>query len=147
MITFICGQLCSGKTFYSQILSDATKGVFVEVGDIVRTFKSSQDRRVLQDSEHLSTKIVETIDFLLKFHKDTDLFVSGVRQKEILEAFPQATLIWIECPTSTRKDRYVYRDRIGDEQNFDEADKGDERLGILEVKRYIYQQNNYIITV
>ena len=32
MITFVCGQLCSGKTLYSNTLSDMDKSIYVEVG-------------------------------------------------------------------------------------------------------------------
>ena len=63
--------------------------------------------------------------------------VSGVRQKEILKHFPEATLLWIECPKKERKKRYKERARQGDVIEFKEAEQGDIELGILEVKKYI----------
>ena len=63
--------------------------------------------------------------------------VSGVRQKEILKHFPEATLLWIECPKKERKTRYKQRARQGDQISFKEAEEGDIALGILEVKQYI----------
>ena len=135
MITFVCGQLCSGKTLYSNTLSDMDKSIYVEVGNLVRRWKSTQDRKELQDSKQLAERIIEYI------RDDADCFdkvvVSGVRQKEILEAFPEATLLWIECPRETRKQRYLSRQREGDNQTFEEAEQGDINLGILEVKQFI----------
>ena len=135
MLTFVCGQLCSGKTLYSNALSNIDKSIYVEIGNLVRRWKNTQVRKDLQDSKHLLEKIISYIkDDTKAFSK---VVVSGVRQKEILEAFPEATLIWIECPTEVRKQRYLKRQREGDTQTFEEAEQGDIDLGILEVKQYI----------
>lgn len=140
MITFICGQLCSGKTLYSEALRNVNYDSYIEVGDIVRRLKSSEDRKVLQDSKDMLNHIIEYLRIEEK--PFNHLIVSGVRQKEILEAFPDATLLWIECPKETRKQRYWNRNRQGDTQTFEEAEQGDINLGILEVKKYIF--NNTI---
>lgn len=138
MITFVCGQLCSGKTLYSETLSEMDKSIYVEVGNLVRRWKFTQDRKELQDSKQLAERIISYIkDDAKAFDK---LVVSGVRQKEILEAFPQATLLWIDCPKEVRKQRYSARDRAGDTQTFEEAEQGDIDLGILEVKQYIFNR-------
>lgn len=135
MITFVCGQLCSGKTLYSNTLSDMDKSVYVEVGNLVRRWKNTQDRKELQDSKQLAEKIIAYIKADAKaFDK---VVVSGVRQKEILQAFPEATVIWIECPKEVRKQRYLARQREGDTQTFEEAEQGDINLGILETKQFI----------
>lgn len=141
MISFVCGQLCCGKTKYAQALAFATNGVYVEVGDIVRELKGSQDRDVLQDSKHLLTDIIARLSIKVKFYGDKDVIVSGVRQQEILQAFPNSTLLWIECPTPLRKERYLNRSREGDDQTFETAERGDIQLGIFGVKQYIFQQN------
>ena len=70
-----------------------------------------------------------------------DLIVSGVRQQEILAAFPKSTLLWVECPTEERMARYSRRARKGDTQTFEEAEDGDINLGILAVKNYIFYRN------
>ena len=138
MITFVCGQLCSGKTLYSNTLSDMDKSIYVEVGNLVRRWKNTQDRKELQDSKQLADKIISYIkDDVKAFDK---VVVSGVRQKEILEAFPEATLLWIECPKEVRKQRYLARQRDGDTQTFEEAEQGDIDLGILEAKQYIFNR-------
>lgn len=138
MISFVCGQLCSGKTLYSRALAHTSSAHYVEVGDVVRMLKLTQDRKLLQNSKELSGAIV---DWITKCCNDyTELVVSGVRQKEILEKFPNSTLLWIECPINTRKERYQKRSRVGDTQTFEEAEQGDINLGILEVKNYIFSK-------
>lgn len=142
MISFVCGQLCCGKTLYSKALAETCKGIYIEVGDIVRSLKNSKDRRVLQNSKELSKAIVESLKFKIIQHEGFDLIVSGVRQKEILEFFPNSTLLWIETPFNIREERYLLRAREGDSQTFQQADQGDIHLGILEVKKYIFNKNN-----
>lgn len=138
MITFVCGQLCSGKTLYSNTLSDMDKSIYIEVGNLVRRWKNTQDRKELQDSKQLADRIISYIkDDAKAFDK---VVVSGVRQREILEAFPEATLLWIDCPQEVRKQRYLNRQRDGDSQTFEQAEQGDIDLGILEVKKYIFNR-------
>lgn len=138
MITFVCGELCSGKTVYAKALAELTDGVYIEVGDIVREFKKSQDRKVLQDSKDLAAAIIMQLSLLIAKNSPKQCIVSGVRQKRILKAFPDSTIIWIQCPIRERKRRYSSRARTGDELSFEEAEKGDQKLGILKTKDYIF---------
>jgi cytidylate kinase len=137
MISFVCGQLCCGKTTYAKALVSITNGKFVEVGDIVRDIKQTTDRRLLQDSKELWIQIVEKLKQLSEEYCDTDIIICGVRQKQILEKFSNSTLLWIECPIQEREKRYKERNRNGDAIPFQTADNGDVSLGILEVKEYI----------
>lgn len=137
MITFVCGQLCSGKTHYSKALAALVDGVFIEVGDIVREIKKTTDRKILQDSKELHEAIVEDLIRRMPLYNTKQYVVSGVRQKEILKYFPEATVLWIDCPKKERKKRYAERAREGDLVPFKEAEQGDINLGILEVKKYI----------
>jgi cytidylate kinase len=137
MITFVCGQLCSGKSHYSKALAALVDGVFVEVGDIVREIKNTSDRKELQKSKELHEAIVEELIRKMPLCDVKQYVVSGVRQKEILKHFPEATLLWIECPKKERKKRYKERARQGDVIEFKEAEQGDIHLGILDVKKYI----------
>ena len=141
MISFVCGQLCSGKTLYSKALAQICKGTYIEVGDVVRHLKNTTDRKSLQDSKHLANQIIQHLVFQSSLTENADLVVSGVRQKEILEAFPNSTMLWVECPESERKKRYENRAREGDSQTFEEAELGDINLGIIQVKQYILQKS------
>ena len=144
MISFVCGQLCSGKSHYAKGLTKASLyATVVEVGDIVRKIKQTNSREELQDSKPLADEIISTLKAQIKsltFQLAEDVVVCGVRQKEILEAFPDATMLWISSPTELRKERYEKRSRAGDDQTFEEADQGDVDLGILEVKKYILER-------
>ena len=145
MTTFVCGQLCSGKTKYAKALAGEVAGLFIEVGDIVREIKQTTTRKELQDSKALHVRISEEIAKKIELRSNIPGFsenfvVCGVRQKEILKNFKNSTLLWIECPINTRKDRYESRARSGDSQTFEEADRGDIELGILEVKNYIFNK-------
>ena len=137
MISFICGQLCCGKTVFAKAFANTTDGVYVEIGDIVRSIKNSQDRQQLQNSKELSSEIISHLNLRANEVFPKQLIASGPRQVEILKAFPEATMLWIECPTQTRKARYNFRARQGDTMSFEDADKGDVDLGILEIKQYI----------
>lgn len=140
MISFVCGQLCSGKTLYSKALAQISEGLYIEVGDIVREIKQTSDRKLLQDSKNLSSLIIEHLKRLAA--NNPELIISGVRQKEILEKFLDSTLLWVECPSQERKARYNSRARTGDTQTFEEAEQGDINLGILEVKQFIFNKNS-----
>lgn len=141
MISFVCGQLCSGKTLYSKALAQICDGVYIEVGDVVRQLKQTEDRRLLQNSSSLASQIVDYLKSQSLLMSNRDLVISGVRQKEIIESFPDSTLLWVECPKEERKRRYQKRAREGDTQDFEEAEQGDIKLGILEVKQYIFEKN------
>jgi cytidylate kinase len=141
MISFVCGQLCSGKTLYSKALAALTNGVYIEVGDIVRSIKNTSNRKDLQDSKCLNEQIVKKLKEEINTDEDKTYVISGVRQKEILEAFPNSTMLWIECPSNIRYERYQQRARVGDNQTFDEAEEGDINLGIIQVKNYIFNKN------
>lgn len=140
MISFVCGQLCSGKTLYSKALAQICNGTYIEVGDIVRSLKDTNDRKILQDSKYLFESIIEHLWNESEIYSNQDLVVSGVRQKEILEAFRESTVLWVECPLDERKRRYNNRAREGDTQTFEEAERGDINLGILDVKQYIFNK-------
>lgn len=140
MITFVCGQLCSGKTLYSKALAALVNGIFIEVGDIVRKIKNTESRKELQNTKELHEAIVEQLIRQMPLSDVKQYIVSGVRQKEILKHFPEATILWIECPKKERKKRYAERNREGDYISFKEAEEGDVNLGILEVKKYILKQ-------
>lgn len=137
MITFICGQLCSGKTHYSKALAALVDGIFIEVGDIVREIKNTKDRKELQNTKELHETIAEELIKKMPLSDVKQYVISGVRQKEILKFFPEATLLWIECPKKERKKRYKQRAREGDMMSFKKAEQGDVDLGILDVKQYI----------
>lgn len=137
MICFVCGFLCSGKTLYAKALCEMTDGLYVEIGDIVRNRLKTNEREILQDSRALSTYIIDQLKEIVAVNGSRDIVISGARQVELLQAFPEATILWIDCPRELRKQRYLSRKREGDVQLFEQAECGDIQLGILEVRDYI----------
>ena len=139
MITFVCGQLCCGKTVFAKAFANEVDGVYIEIGNIIRQIKQSEDRKDLQNSKDLVHDIINELRSYEKEMFPKAVIASGPRQVQILKAFPESTKLWIECPRETRKARYSSRARKGDETSFDDAEKGDVDLGILEVKQYILE--------
>lgn len=137
MITFICGQLCSGKTKLAMAYSSICESHYIEVGDILRHIKQTSDRNVLQNTKELLQEIIICIKDVVEEESSANWIICGVRQKEILEAFSDSAYIWLEVPYNIRKLRYETRSREGDERSFEEAEQGDINLGILDVKQYI----------
>ena len=139
MITFICGQLCSGKTKLAQAYSSICKSHYIEVGDILRHIKQTSDRNILQNTKELFQEIIFCIKDVVGNQEDNNWVICGVRQKQIFEAFPGSAYIWLDVPEDVRKQRYETRSREGDERSFEEAEQGDINLGILDVKQYILE--------
>ena len=140
MTTFVCGQVCSGKTRFALAYADINNGTFIEVSDIVKQLRQTLTRKELQNTKHLVNKIITNLTSTITSNLQSNWIISGARQVEILQAFPQSVCLWIHAPLEVRKQRYIERSRQGDESSFEEAERGDVDLGILEVKKYILTQ-------
>jgi cytidylate kinase len=139
IVSFICGKLCAGKTKYAEALAQSCAGAYIEVSSIVKKIHSLHDRAELQNTKHLHSIIVTELKKFLQTVPNDDVIISGVRQVEILSAFPGATMLWIETPREIRKERFEKRNRPGD-TDFETAEQGDINLGINKVKEYILKQ-------
>jgi len=91
MTSFVCGQLCSGKSHYAKGLAKASLyASVIEVGDIVRKIKQTTSREELQDSKELVGNIITSLQATIKsltFQLAEDIIICGVRQKEISGSF------------------------------------------------------------
>ena len=120
-IIFVCSYLCGGKTQLSKSISinlGSKISTIVEVGDFVRFILKKQTREELQGHPELKDLIIEMIKET-RLSYDT-IIVAGVRQPEILKAFPEAELIWIDNSPKTLYDRWVKR---GEEKDNGEMTK------------------------
>ena len=147
-MTFVCGFLCSGKSFYAKAVAAAeqTKGpvvVQMEVSDIVRAILKEEDREKLQGHPELDKQIIFSIDNLRYMNKGNEIVISGARQTSILIAFPKATCIWIDVPESVRYNRFKLSQKDKDTSllGFTKANERDVELGIEELKHYILNRN------
>ena len=123
-IKLIFGRICSGKGSY---MKDADKR-FV-VSDIVKNIISSNNRDALQNSLHLDSQIGTTLInniYIASMANREYIVVDGIRQvsivDRILNAYPEAELVWLEVPTEERKRRYENRIDAKDVEPFEIAD-------------------------
>jgi len=123
-VTLLFGRICSGKGSY---LKDVDKR-FV-VSDIVKNIISSNNRDALQNSLHLDSQIGTTLInniYIASMANREHIVVDGIRQvsivDRILNAYPEAELVWLEVPTEERKRRYEARKDIKDVESFEVAD-------------------------
>ena len=144
-ITFVSSKLCSGKStlakgymktiepFYSTI-------EYIEISDIVRAAMKSDNREELQKGERLDGLIVTCIAAAAACNDH--VVVGGARQVSIVESFPKATHIWMEVPEEVRYERYQNSEKDLDLslEGFAKANERDVKLGIDEVKQYIFNK-------
>jgi len=123
-VTLVFGRICSGKGSY---MKDSYR---IVVSDIVRSLVNTADRDVLQTTMHLDNRIAQSlIDHIVQtFDQEyTDhIIVDGIRQvtivDRVLDAFPNAEMVWLEAPVEERKRRYEARGAIKDVEPFEVAD-------------------------
>ena len=123
-ITLVFGRICSGKGSYRK---DADKRIVVS--DIVKSIVSSTNRDALQNSLHLDNQIGTTLInaiYIASMANRDHIVVDGIRQVSIvdrvLNAYPDAELVWLEVPVQERKRRYENRKDIKDVEPFEIAD-------------------------
>ena len=122
-LTLVFGRICSGKGSY---LPGVRR---IAVSDIVKRIVSSTNRDALQNSLHLDSQIATTLInsiYIANMANREHIVVDGIRQvsivDRILNVYPEAELIWLDCPTEERKRRYEARKDIKDVEPFEVAD-------------------------
>lgn len=122
-LVLVFGRICSGKGSY---LPGVRR---IVVSDIVKSIVSSSNRDALQNSLHLDSQIATTLInsiYIANMANEEEIVVDGIRQVSIvdrvLNAYPEAELIWLDCPTEERKRRYEARKDIKDVEPFEVAD-------------------------
>lgn len=122
-VTLVFGRICSGKGRYTE---DADCRIVVS--DIVRFILKSEDRTVLQNSldldNEIARRLLHALDSALAIFDN--IVVDGIRQVSIvdrvLQAYPEAEMVWLEVPTEERKRRYEARRDVKDVEPFEVAD-------------------------
>jgi len=136
---FICGEICSGKTYYGKILAKGLDKEFVDVSTIVKKILQTNLRISLQGNPQLDVSIIESLKQL-----PGDCVVSGVRQQSILESFPDSTFIWLDVSQDIRFKRCMERQDKKDIlswEAFQQAEQKDAELGLQQVKQYILNRS------
>lgn len=101
----------------------------IVVSDIVKSIVSSTNRDALQNSMHfdnqIGTALINSI-YIATMANREHIVVDGIRQVSIvdrvLQAYPDAEMIWLEVPTEERKRRYLTRQDVKDVEPFEVAD-------------------------
>jgi len=136
-IVLVFGRLCSGKgTFCSN--EQYQNYTHATTSDFVKKLSGKNTRGQLQHTGDLDTQIADEMVAFIKQNKAT--IIDGIRQKSIvariLEVFgeKQVEMIWLEVPSDIRRDRFKNRADAKDDQNFDDAEAGDSKLGLDDVE-------------
>ena len=149
MIVFVAGTICSGKTYEAAKLADELNFDLIEISSIVRQILETNKRDKLQGHPELSTQIIDRILEIRRTTRKQGVVVSGPRQVEIVKAFPEAELIWMNTPIKVCFERFQSRadSKDGDftEDAFADYLRKDDELGLQEVKQYMeikkYEEN------
>lgn len=145
-ITFVCSYICGGKSFIGKILAKNTNATYIEISNVVKKILKKEARNDINNKPELDEKIIEELKKLTTNNKN--YIIAGVRQVSILEAFKNSTKIWITTSHEERFHRFQKRFDENEKdgliktievfQNYNELD---EKLGIDEVKNYIFKNN------
>jgi hypothetical protein len=122
-LVLVFGRICSGKGSHLPGIRR------IVVSDIVKSIISSSNRDALQNSLHLDSQIATTLInniYIANMANEEEIVVDGIRQVSILDrvlnAYPEAELVWLEVPTEERKRRYEARKDAKDVEPFEVAD-------------------------
>ena len=148
-IIFVAGSICSGKTYEARLLAEDLEYDLVEISNIVRGILDTNKRDKLQGHPEISTQIINQLAEIRRTTKKKGVVISGPRQVEIVSAFPEAELIWMNTSLELCFERFCSRgdskDVEFDRNTFEEYLLKDDELGLQEVKQYMekkkYEKN------
>jgi len=148
-IIFVAGTICSGKTYEARLLAEDLDYDLIEISDIVRGILDTNKRDKLQGHPELSTQIIYQIGELRRTTRKKGVVISGPRQVEIVSAYPEAEMIWMNTSLDMCFERFCSRgdskDTEFDRNTFEEYLLKDDELGLQEVKQYMekkkYEKN------
>lgn len=122
---FVCGYTGSGKSFIAKSIAEWNNAYFVEISDIVKDITQMSLRSEIGCKPELDVEIIKELKSM-----NTPLVVSGVRQQEILDAFPGRPVIWVDVPQEKRGERITSRSREKDDISIQSCDDFDDKLGV-----------------
>ena len=146
-IVLLFGKICSGKSTYADALCYISKAKRITVSDIVKRVSGKATRSELQDTAHMDVLIAHELAIECKNYNK--VVIDGIRQVSIVEGLithfgkENIDMIWLEVPDDIRKHRFYGRSISKDDIGFEEADKRDEKLGLLELQNKL--KSSYIV--
>lgn len=146
-VVLLFGKICSGKSTYADALCFVTKAKRITVSDIVKRISGKATRSELQDTAHMDQLI--THELAAECKQYDKVIVDGIRQVSIVEGMinyfgaNDIDMVWLEVPDEVRRHRFYSRSVSKDDITFEEADKRDEKLGLLELQNTL--KSSYIV--
>jgi adenylate kinase family enzyme len=150
-IILVFGKICSGKgTYCKQVIADNDTLRFnhITTSDVVREISSLKARSELQHTANLDVVIASNMCDKISNNSNNGLvtIIDGIRQTQIKDAIADfaaknnlsVRYVWLEVPSAIRLIRFLKRQRDIDDQSFEEAQQGDELLGISELYDSIF---------
>jgi hypothetical protein len=125
------------------------------VSKIVKQIIDAESRSSLQQTKQLHPLIAKRIEQEIKNHPDIEYFyIDGIRQFEIVENLTNSLddklyrfyYIWVDSSTLNRMRRFNQRKAAKDKGlTFEQAEKGDEELGISELEKQFKKQPTFTL--
>ena len=134
-LVLVLGRLCSGKGTYcaSYVERDFHH---IATSDVVKSVSGAFTRSDLQNTKSLDVKIADALIALANQYER--VVIDGIRQSSIIRAIekeiPHVQLVWLEADTTIRKQRFEQRKDRKDNITFEQAEQGDDNLGLSQVE-------------
>jgi len=152
-IMFLCGKICSGKTYFAK--HHAPNHTYLSVSSIVKGIISSNKRSELQQTSDLDEQISnETIRFITQALITSDrVLIDGIRQLSIivsvLKYFKTSIaigdikfkLVWLTVPQNILEERYNKQTDKKNDISFKQAIEKDYKLGLKKIENVILNFN------
>lgn len=135
-IVLVFGRICSGKGTFCKLYTK--KGYHhITTSDVVKKLSGVQTRDKLQDTKNLDTAIGEEMINIIKQHDK--IIIDGIRQTKIVDRIikefgDDVDMVWLEATRELRKERFTKRGAAKDDQSFEDAERGDSKLGLDDVE-------------
>ena len=138
-VILVFGKLCAGKGTYCAPFVHDYGYHHISTSSVVKQVSGQFTRDKLQDTGSMHQAIAgELIDQMQQHDK---VIVDGIRQPQIVQAVldhfghNNVDMVWLNVPDDVRRERYLPRGDAKDTQSFDDADAGDQQLGLKDVER------------
>lgn len=139
------GEACSGKSTLAQSWSNNKSTIIIELGNIVRSLKKTEERIFDAGLDRQLNQAVS--DIVINHPSTANFIVVGVRQVSLLKLlsnnFDEYEYFYLDVPKNILEERFDFRQSKKDNGlHFDQILKGDELLGIKELREFLLKETN-----
>jgi adenylate kinase family enzyme len=134
-VILVFGKLCSGKGTFCKQYADIGY-LHISTSDVVKMVSGKSTRQDLQTTGSLDQKIVDKMIEIIDNHNY--VIIDGIRQcsiiERLLQTYPKVQMVWLEVDEDIRKLWFDQRGDAKDNITFDQAQIGDDKLGLGQVE-------------